>query len=426
MSDTGDTEDSETPPGKEALSPDEETRADELLLRFTRAAHHAGFPSDDLERRVEQLGEGVGREVAVSATPTLVEIAIGAFPHQRTATIRVTPQPVDLDLIGRLDDLVARVGTERLTVAAALDELAVLRPLHRSWPIVVAAYGLAGAAVTPVLGGGWRESLAAAAVGLMVGGVAILGGERANTRAMVTPVAAIVASLGCALLAEIGFENAVEIATLGALVAVLPGMTLTIGMRELATNHLQSGVANSAVAFVQLVGLVFGVAVGTSIAAGWFGAAPSVVSHSFGLEVQVGAAVVAGIAFTVTLNAQRLDAVWMCGAAVLARVADAVATPLVGDQAAIFAAALAVGLAGNVFALVRRRSALVVIVPGILMLVPGSIGFESASRLLAGNTVGGIDAAFDAIVTALSIVYGLLVSASLLPDRARAEASPST
>jgi uncharacterized membrane protein YjjP (DUF1212 family) len=403
-----------SPPGAPAAG-----RVDELLLRFARAAHRAGFPSDDLERRVEELGESLGRPVAVSATPTLIEVAIGAFPHQHSAAIRVTPHQVNLDLVGRLDDLAERVRTREAGVPDALDELDAMQPLRRPWPVSLAAYGLAGAAITPVLGGGPRESVAAAVVGFAVGAVVLLGTERRNGPAMVTPIAAIVASLGCALLTRAGLENAVDTATLAALVAVLPGMTLTIGMRELATNHLQSGVANTAVAAIQLVGLVFGVAVGTSVADRWFGAAPVAHASSFDDGIAILAAAIAGLAFTVTLQARRADAVWMCSAAVLARVVDELAAPLVGEQAAVFVAALAVGLAGNAFALVRRRSALVVIVPGVLMLVPGSLGFESASSLFANQTVAGIDAAFDAIVAALAIVYGLLVSASLIPERKR-------
>ena len=389
----------------------------ELLLRFAREAHFAGCPSDELERRVEELGQAVGREVAVSATPTLIEVAIGSFPSQRTSTIRVSPQPVDLDLIGRLDDLAGRVRQHRLTPGDALAELTALRPLRRPWPMVIGGYALAGAAVVPALEGGWRESLAAALLGLGVGAVAIAGRQRENTRAIVAPFAAIVASLGCAMLAQAGLAISVEVATLGALVALLPGVALTIGMRELATNHLQSGVANAAVAFVQLVGLVFGVAVGSSIAAAWFGLAPVHTPDSFGLEVKVGAAVLAGIAFTATLNGQRRDTPWACGGTVLAILADAALTPLIGDAAAVFVAALAVGLSGNVFALLRRRSALIIIVPGILMLVPGSLGYESATLLLEHDALGGVTAAFDTLVTALAIVYGLIVSAAVLPSR---------
>ena len=350
-------------------------------------------------------------------------MAIGQFPRQRTSTIRVTPQPVDLYLIGHLDDLVARIRHRRVAVTDALVELELLEPLDRPAWIVIAAYALAGGAVTPVLSGGWHEAIAAALAGVLVGVVAVIGGRRTNTLAIVAPTAAIAASIGCIVLSQLGFEISVEIATLGALVAVLPGMTLTIGMRELATSHLQSGIANSAIAFVQLVGLVFGAAVGTSIATSWFGTVHSVIPSSFGLEIQIGAAALAGIAFTVTLNAHRRDAVWASGAAMLAIVSDAAAEPLIGKQAAVFAAALTVGLAGNAFALLRSRSALIVVVPGILMLVPGSLGYESAASLLGNNTIAGVDAAFDTLVVALSIVYGLIVSAALLPDRRRSASS---
>jgi uncharacterized membrane protein YjjB (DUF3815 family) len=245
------------------------------------------------------------------------------------------------------------------------------------------------------------------------------GSRRAVGQAIVTPAAAILASFGSALLAWSGLEIAVEVATLGALVAMLPGMSLTIGIRELATSHFQSGLANLAIAFVQLVGLVFGVAVGTSVARSWFGAVPAFEPQGFGLELDLVAAAASGVAFTITLNAQRRDAPCACAAAVLAVVSFVVADPLVGTDAPVFASALVIGLAGNAFSRVLRRSALVLIVPGLLILVPGSVGYESATRLFADDIVAGIAAGIDALIVALSIVYGLIVSAAVFPDRSR-------
>ena len=88
-----------------------------------------------------------------------------------------------------------------------------------------------------------------------------------------------------------------------------------------------------------------------------------------------------------------------------------------GDQAAVFVAALAVAWPAGIAGHVLRRSALVFIVPGVLMLVPGSAGFTSALQLLTDQTVSGIAAAFDTFVTAMSIAYGLMVSAAVLPRR---------
>jgi uncharacterized membrane protein YjjB (DUF3815 family) len=59
----------------------------------------------------------------------------------------------------------------------------------------------------------------------------------------------------------------------------------------------------------------------------------------------------------------------------------------------------------------------VFIVPGVLMLAPGSVGFKSALQLLTGGTVTGITTAFDTFVTAISIAYGLMIATLVLPSR---------
>jgi uncharacterized membrane protein YjjP (DUF1212 family) len=397
--------------------------ATELLLRFARAGHDAGYPTADLEERLLALADALGLTgVQVSATPTIVELSLGPLPDQRSYTVRVRPPVVDLDAIARLDDLVQNVVDARFGADEALAQLTEIQasPLERPWPVLITAYGVAGAALTPVLGGGWREAAAGAAVGLVAGGVALPAWRTPRTEPMIAPVAAIAASFCAAALARLGLDANPDLVTLAALVTFLPGMTLTIGMRELATEHLQSGVANTASALVQLLGLVFGVGIGRSIASSWFGPVHAGTPHTAVLGVELVAAVAAGLVFTVTLRARYRDALVMAAATVLALTANEVGGALIGDEAAVFAAALVVGLVGGLVGSLLRRSPLVFIVPGVLMLVPGSAGFNSVLQLLTDQTVSGITAGFDTFVTAMSIAYGLIVSAALLPGHTRA------
>jgi uncharacterized membrane protein YjjP (DUF1212 family) len=392
----------------------------QLLLRFARVGHDAGYPTADLEDRFVGLAAAVGLEGAeISATPTMVDVSLGAAPGGRAHTLRVRPSPVDLDAIARLDDLVGGVLDGSVSPEEALVELEDIRahPLERPWPLLVAAYGIAGAALTPVLGGGLREAVAAVAVGLVVGGIAIPARRTARTEPMVAPVAAAAASFCAALLAELGLDASPDIVTLAALVTFLPGMTLTIGMRELATEHLQSGVANTASALVQLLGLVFGVGIGRSIALSWFGPVEGGAPVTTAFAVSLAGAVAAGLVFTLTLRARYRDALVMCASTVLALTANELGGELFGSQAAVFVAALTVGVVGGLVGYRLRRSPLVFIVPGVLMLVPGSAGFNSVLQLLTDQTVSGLTAGFDTFVTAMSIAYGLMVSAVVLPRR---------
>ena len=148
----------------------------EILLRFARTGHDAGYPTADLEERVLALATSLGLVGAeISATPTVVEVSVGASPDQRSYTLRVRPAVVDLDAIARLDALVQDVLDGAVETDAVLVRLSEIRdgPLERPWPILLAAYALAGAALTPVLGGGWREAAAGAIVGLVVGAIAL-------------------------------------------------------------------------------------------------------------------------------------------------------------------------------------------------------------------------------------------------------------
>jgi uncharacterized membrane protein YjjP (DUF1212 family) len=380
--------------------------------------HEAGYATAELEERALALADSLGLAGAqVSVTPTLIELSLGPLAGQRTYTLRVRPPALDLGKIAGLDELAQGVlgGSVDTDAAVATLEEIHARPPAFSWPVVLGAYALAGTALTPVIGGGWREAAAAALVGLVVGGVALGTKGTPRTEPIGAPLAAIVASICAAALAELGMDISPDVVVLAALVTYLPGMTLTAGVRELATEHLQSGVANTATALVQLLGLVFGVEVGRSIAAVWFGPAHEVTPHAALAAPQLIAAVAAGLAFTVSLKARPRDALVMCSATVLALVSNRMGAALLGRQAGVFGAALLVGVAGSLVGSLLRRSPLVFLVPGVLMLAPGSAGFTSALELLTSRTVSGITAAFDTFVTAISITYGLMIAAVVLP-----------
>jgi uncharacterized membrane protein YjjP (DUF1212 family) len=388
----------------------------ELLLRFAAVGHEAGYATADLEDRALRLGESLGlHDVQISVTPTVVTISTGPLTDQRTHTLRVRPASVDLGVITKLDDVITGVLDRKTTAAEALAALGAAKPIRRPWPVLVAAYSLAGAAVTPVLGGGWRETVAAAIVGLAIGGIAVLTSRSRRMEPIAAPLAAIAASFGAALLAEAGFEATPDVVTLAALVVFLPGMVLTVGIRELSTEQLASGVANIANALIQLVGLAFGVEIGRSVAADWFGPQAEIHPHTALAWTQVPGAIAAGIAFTVTLRARSRDAPLMCGATLLALLVNHAGASLLGRQAGVFAAALVVGVVGALVALRLRLSPLVFVVPGVLMLVPGSASFTTVLDLLTNKSVNGTHASLQALVTTLSIAYGLLIASMIVP-----------
>ena len=90
---------------------------------------------------------------------------------------------------------------------------------------------------------------------------------------------------------------------------------------------------------------------------------------------------------------------------------------ILDPELAAFFGALAVGLLGKLQSAIRAVPATVTIVPGILLLVPGSIGFGSFHALLTDQTAEGLDAAFSMFVVAASLVTGLLAAHAMTTRR---------
>jgi uncharacterized membrane protein YjjB (DUF3815 family) len=85
------------------------------------------------------------------------------------------------------------------------------------------------------------------------------------------------------------------------------------------------------------------------------------------------------------------------------------ATKKLGPELGLFIGALFVGAGSNLFARFFKRPSLLILLPGIIILVPGSIGFKGLSFMFQQDILGGVDAAFVTLKVATSIVTGFFV-----------------
>ena len=90
---------------------------------------------------------------------------------------------------------------------------------------------------------------------------------------------------------------------------------------------------------------------------------------------------------------------------------------LLGPEQGVLLGALLVGVASNAIARWMGRPASVTLVPGIMLLVPGSIGFGSMSSLLARDVDAGLALAFTTVLVAVALAIGLLLANVIVPPR---------
>ncbi len=389
-----------------------------FVLSLGRALHTYGTPSHQLEDTLNRVCAHLGLEGQFFTQPTSIFAAFGPVDRQHTYLLRVEPGDVQLDRLSQVQEVVADVLSGAIgpgVAAARIESIAGSRSPYTA-PLVPVAFAVSGAASSRFLGGGAREVAAAAIVGSAIGGFALVAGSRPALRRIFEPTAALAASvIAGALTAWLG-PFSVFVATLGGLIVLLPGLTLTTAMTELSSRHLAAGTARVSGAIMVFLSIGLGVALGGAIDQRVFGLPRASEIAALPLWTEAAALLLAPLAFMVLLRAPRRDAPWVMGACTLAFAGGRLGAAVLGPELGVFFGALTAGLASNVFARALRRPAPVTLVPALLLLVPGSVGFRSLALLFQRDVVIGVEQAFRTVLMLSALVAGLLFANVLVPE----------
>jgi uncharacterized membrane protein YjjB (DUF3815 family) len=207
------------------------------------------------------------------------------------------------------------------------------------------------------------------------------------------------------------------VVTLAGVFMLLPGLGITTALTELATRNLASGTARFAGAAVTLLGIGFGVGLGTRVAALMLTTPPAPPHTAWGPAALAVAVVASAGAFSVLLQARPRDTGWIVVACGVAFAGTRFGEQLLGPELGAFVGGLLVGLAASLFARRYDRPLAVLQVPGLLILVPGSIGMRSVFSLLHDDAVSGVNAAFKMILVATALAAGILLASIAVPHK---------
>lgn len=406
-------------PDPQTPSPDAPSQDDHIAfaLRLGRALQAYGTPAHRLEDAMEAVSRRLGLDAQFFGMPTGFIASFGEGHTGRTFVQRVPASSVDL---AKLDETYAvtdallqgRLGSAE--AARRLDQLMEAPPRFRR-SVQVAAFALVAACFGALLGGGWRDMGGAALLGAALGGLTLLT-ERFLTLARLHLVlSGALAAFGAQLLARASGHVSPSLAMLAGLIMLLPGISLTIGLNELAVGHLVSGTSRFAGALVVLLQLAFGVALGQKLGSLLHAGSGSVAAAPGWFDWV--AILLAPIAITVLLKGRFRDLGWVWAAGFLAYGATQAGTAFLGPEAGLGLGALAGGLASNGFSRWKRRPSLLLLLPTLYLLTPGSVGFRSFASLAQSDVYSGMDAAFRTAFLAFALVTGLLIANAALPPR---------
>ncbi|WNG39166.1 threonine/serine exporter family protein [Archangium violaceum] len=390
-----------------------------FTLRLGQALHRYGTPAHRLEEQMRLVSQRLGLEARFFSTPTSIFASFGPPEALQTCLIRVEPGEMDLGRLASLDALADEVIRGALSPEEGAErvEAVLAEPPRYGNGLHLLCWALAASGGARLFGGGPREMGVAALISLLIGGLDLWTRRQASTVWVLEPVAAILSSALAVAAASLVGPLSVQVVTLAGLIVLLPGLSLTVALNELATRNLISGTSRLTGAALVFLELGFGVALGTRLTE-WLpvppklGPLPALPAWTEPLSI-----VLMMFGVSVLFRARPRDWGWIALAGMLAYQGSRLGSQLLGPQLGAFLGALVVGMGTNLLSRVRNRPAVITVVPAIMLLVPGSIGFRSMESLLARDVLAGVDTAFSMLMVAVALVAGLLFANALLPPR---------
>lgn len=400
-----------------------------FITDFARRLHIAGVSAARLEGAVKSTATAIGVDCEIWSSPTGILLSLGdpneGSASQQTRVLRLEPAQPNLSELSALDEIGDEVMAGRLDVVEASTQLRALDrgPDARDRSGVVFAFGLASAAVAGLLRTSWADIAVAGALGTIIGTLDVASRRKPHLAAASEAIAAILATVLAAGFAHFVAPLSIQTVVIAALIVLMPGLTLTTAVTELATGQLVTGTARFAGAMVSLFKLTFGSVAGAQIvnALGW---APRVTqAMALPAVVEVVATLAAAFSFAILFKAARRDFPLVMLSAVmgyvLTRVASAWFAPTqsVAFAGAVFFSSLVMAAAANVYGRVAGRPGTLVRLPSIMLLVPGSVGFRGLASLMERDYTLGMDTAVAVLSALVALMAGLLFGSVLVAPR---------
>jgi len=390
-----------------------------LVLNLGRALLRVGSPAHRLETAMQVMAERLGLKGEFFSTPTALIASLGDGQRQQTFLARVEPGGADLGKLAELSEIMEQLACGELDPIEAdrrVLEIDARPARYRGLPLLL-AYVLVSAGACTLLGGGWRETLLAAVLGGVTGISVLLLWQRTELSRLLMPLSAGLVTFFGTLWCGFDPRTALMPSVIAGMITLVPGMDLTSATRELATGHQVSGAARLASTIAVFALLTVGLALGGWLAQTLVGEVPLRPPSAAPPGLLPLGLVLAAIGFVVLFQALWRDWIWVVGACLLAWMAGGLGAQLGSPVLGAFVGALLVGISGNLFARWTQRPGSIFQMPGLILLVPGSIGMRSLSALVSHDVISGIETGFLTMLIAVALTAGLILASALVPPK---------
>ncbi|WP_026971677.1 threonine/serine ThrE exporter family protein [Aliagarivorans marinus] len=398
-----------------------------FVIRLGKALHQLGTPAARLESLLTRVARTLHIDGTFLVQPTNLTFVMWEpsddpehMPLEMAHIARTQPGDINLGALARVNRLVDRVLSGETSPSQALLKLREIEADNSPYPewLMALAFCISGGAFAMLISSNWQTTIGSTILSLI--SYALVHGAARSQRIAkaLEPASAMFCAIGAMAMTRFMPELNVSVAVLSAIIIFIPGLSITLALKEVSARELLSGTARLVDAFMVMFKLYFGTVLGMAIGAKLWGKAVFPEETFLSAQLIALAALVLSLSLVVVFKVRVRDALWCVMSGVLAYVSSIAASEVLGDGLGPFVGALLVGLYGNLYARVMKAPASVVLLPGIVLLVPGSKTYISLNSMIMGESIiNQPDLGSQTFLIFMSLVAGLVFADVLVEPR---------
>jgi len=244
-----------------------------------------------------------------------------------------------------------------------------------------------------------------------------VGTKHGGVERMLEAIVSIAGAFLARLFVEYVYPACWGAISLSTIIWMLPGLSLTVGVNELAERKMISGTVRIFFAMLIALELGFGLAIG-SLLVFWEDQShfQEIAGDQLCTGINGGARFVLFFIILTAFNILQEALPSQQWPIMTLSAALSYGLSFVGGlygirpQICTAASAFVSGVVGNLHARITGHNPLIPINAGILVLVPGAVGVRGVKSLMDNDIVSGIQFGFSMLTIALSIIVGLFVA----------------
>lgn len=213
-----------------------------------------------VEETISRICSSYGQNSVESfVTPTGIVVSISTDNNSFSVVKSIKNRKIDLEKIQQVNNLSRKVSSKWMSLDDFKNELQKINNTSRYSPKVSLFFASLGASFfTLLFGGNIKDGIVAFFIGTLIQKTSSVLGKYNVNSFFVNIIGGAIAALIAALAVYLKLGNNMDKITIGSIMLLVPGLTITNAIRDTIAGDLVSGISRALEAFLVAVGIAIG------------------------------------------------------------------------------------------------------------------------------------------------------------------------